>query len=1023
MSRRGWVMATATCWLIVCSCEPQALHAGDGSATALGPSPADMLTSFQHDPVVRVEFAAAEPVVRDPVALCFDETGRLFVAEMGDYPIGPGDDPQAVSRIVRLADRDGDGEYDSREVFADNLSFVTGLTPWQGGLVVTLAGEVCWLADTDGDGRANTRETWFRGFTEENSQLRANHPTLAPDGTFYVANGLRGGEVVASDPRWQPTTSNEPLSIRGHDFRFDPFGRPFAPGDSSFEAVSGHGQFGLSIDDFGTRFLCSNRNPCMQVMLEERDLRRNPAAAISTVVHDVSPAGEQSRIFPISSGWTTSNLHAGQFSAACGVTIHRGHGLPEAFRGNAFTCDPTGNLVHRQRLESSGPAFTCLPREREQEFLASTHDWFRPVALADGPDGCLYVIDMARAVIEHPQFMPDELKTRPDLLHGRNRGRLWRITATDHPQQQRPLSSSFAAATPQELVDLLAHPNGWHRDTAARLLLENPESLPHASLQALARTGMSPEARSRALWLLARADRSTVHPEPALDTETLAAALADRDAAVRRVAVRVSADAVATNEMIRQLVLTLADDVNARVRYEVALRLGDMPDGALPPDDENALVDALASILARDPADPWMTRGVATAAAGRSAAILNSLLPRLRDARTSQEAMASCTETFAELAAAGGEAAETGDVALTLAAEIRSHAAGPASQMQPAFAFVTGLGQGVARRRESLAAAASQWPASLRTAIDRIITTAADAATNDALDHPTRLRAIACLSHASARDAVETLAGLVGPGTPQDLRLAAITASRRHHNAGLDTAMLADFGSQTPAVHRAVVEALVAWPDSAERLLAALEAKDLPLQLTDAQWQRLAGSSDEAPARVAALRSAATPEARQEVVARYQTALVLTGHIAAGRDVFRNQCSSCHRVGDIGVDVGPDISDSRVKQPAQYLSDILDPNRAIDANFFSYTLLTTDGRLLTGLVTAETGSSVTLRQPDGVTVTLLRDEIDELRSTGRSLMPVGLEQTISPQQMADLIAFLKNWRYETAAVTTSPATP
>lgn len=121
--------------------------------------------------------------------------------------------------------------------------------------------------------------------------------------------------------------------------------------------------------------------------------------------------------------------------------------------------------------------------------------------------------------------------------------------------------------------------------------------------------------------------------------------------------------------------------------------------------------------------------------------------------------------------------------------------------------------------------------------------------------------------------------------------------------------------------------------------------------------------------------------------------------------------------------MGPDISDSRVKQPVQYLSDILDPNRAIDASFFGYTLLTTNGRLLAGIITGETGSSVTFRQADGITTTLLREEIDELRSTGQSLMPVGLERTISPQQMADLICFLKNWRYETAAVTTPPSTP
>jgi putative heme-binding domain-containing protein len=159
------------------------------------------------------------------------------------------------------------------------------------------------------------------------------------------------------------------------------------------------------------------------------------------------------------------------------------------------------------------------------------------------------------------------------------------------------------------------------------------------------------------------------------------------------------------------------------------------------------------------------------------------------------------------------------------------------------------------------------------------------------------------------------------------------------------------------------------------------------------------------------------------VVTRYHEALALQGSFDRGRAIFQSQCSSCHRVAGIGADVGPDISDSRVKQPAQYLSDILDPNRAIDANFFGYTLLATDGRLLTGIITAETATAVTLRQPDGRDETLLREEIDQLRSTGQSLMPVGLERSIDLQQMADLINFLKNWRYETAAAPPRSAAP
>ena len=993
---------------------------GAWAGEALGPSPLEVLASFQHDPAVRVELAAAEPVVRDPVALCFDARGHLYVAEMGDYPMGPGEDPQAVSRIVRLADADHDGQYESRDVFADNLSFVTGLTPWKDGLVVTLAGEVCWLGDTDGDGQADVRERWFGGFTEENTQLRANHPTLAPDGSFYVANGLRGGDVVAVDPRWQSAAGSEPVSIRGRDFRFDALGLPLAPGAAAYEAVSGNGQFGLTIDDFGTRFLCSNRNPCVQVMLEEADLRRNPVAAIATAVHDVSPAGELSRIYPISSGWTTSNLHAGQFSAACGVTIHRGDGLPPACVGNVFTCDPTGNLVHRQVLTRSGPTFTCLPSEEKREFLASSHDWFRPVALADGPDGCLYVIDMARAVIEHPQFMPEELKTRPDLLHGRDRGRIWRVKAKgSHPQAARP---SLSDATPSERVDLLAHPNGWHRDTAARLLLESPNTLPLASLAQLATTGPTAESRSRGLWLLAAAVRAGTEGTAArmLASDVLHVALHDQSPRVREVAVKLSRTISDISGEVLAALLAMADDPDPAVRSEVALRLG----AAADPAQAGNVADALARIVAHDPADPWILRSVATASSGRAAAILDALLPRLA---TSPETAAGCIEPFAELAATEGTAGLLANVATTLArpfSDSNNDDLAAAASYEHAFAFVQGLGNGLSRRRERIDTAAANWPQPLQSAVTTIFAEAIGVAEDNSIAFATRQQALACLTHAPASQAVAPLAALLGPTTPQQLRLAAITAAKRHADAALDDAMLSDLGAQTPAVHRAVIESAVARPASAARLLVRLEDPDTPpVQLTDAQWALLAKSSDDAPQRVAALKTAAAPEDRQEVVTRYREALALQGSFDRGRVIFQSQCSSCHRVAGAGADVGPDISDSRVKQPAQYLSDILDPNRAIDANFFGYTLLATDGRLLTGIITAETATAVTLRQPDGRDETLLRDEIDQLRSTGQSLMPVGLEQNIDLQQMADLIDFLKNWRYETAAGPPRSAAP
>src|SRR6476659_1572245 len=206
-------------------------------------SPEESLKHFQLDPLLSIELVAAEPQVVDPVAMRFDEDGRLWVAEMRDYPLGPikktdgkrtEKDAEPMSQIKILEDKNGDGRFETATVFADKLLFVTGLQPWKGGVIVTLSGKVAYMKDTDGDGKADVNETWFTGFTEANSQLRANHPTFALDNHIYIANGLRGGMVVnhlkkllASGGRKPPDTKGEnvgdtPINISGMDFRFDP---------------------------------------------------------------------------------------------------------------------------------------------------------------------------------------------------------------------------------------------------------------------------------------------------------------------------------------------------------------------------------------------------------------------------------------------------------------------------------------------------------------------------------------------------------------------------------------------------------------------------------------------------------------------------------------------------------------------------------------------------------------------------------------------------------------------------------
>jgi len=264
----------------------------------------------------------------------------------------------------------------------------------------------------------------------------------------------------------------------------------------------------------------------------------------------------------------------------------------------------------------------------------------------------------------------------------------------------------------------------------------------------------------------------------------------------------------------------------------------------------------------------------------------------------------------------------------------------------------------------------------------------------------------------------KSLTALIRGELSQALRTRAVAALARHDEAIVAEILLADFSAQTPVLRAAVLDAVIDGGPRATALLEEIAAGRIAAQEIDLpRAERLLGHPNaEVAARAKILFAATLPADRQQVLAEYQSALQLDGDALRGQAVFAKNCAACHRIGEVGVNVAPDISDSRTKTPDQLLGDILQPNRAIDANYVSYAVVTTDGLPLAGVIAAETATSVTLRMAENKTVTLLRSDIEELRSTGRSLMPDGLEKEIPPPAMADLLSFIKNWRYLDGAV-------
>jgi putative membrane-bound dehydrogenase-like protein len=459
-------------------------------------TPAESRATMELATGFEISLAAAEPDVIDPVFIDFDERGRMWVAEMGDYPFAEGEATNdggvtwqdgvpgegagrglATGRIRVLEDADGDGRYEKSTLFLDGLRHVTGLACWKGGVFVAAVPEIFHARDDDGDGRCDHREPWFTGFKAGNSQHLVNGFCLGLDGWFSGANGDSGGRVTVA-------RTGETIDLGRNDFAFD-------PRTGRFRTEAGLTQCGKWRDDFGNWFGNNNANPGWHYWLPLDHLRRYPDVAVRslrtelTADHRVRPVGApQQRLNQAS--------RADVVTSACNAMPYRGGGFGPENERSIFICEPANNLVLRRRLDYDGETITAdrHPDDGEGEFLAARDRWFRPVMARPGPDGALYVVDMYRAVLEHPEWIPAEMARRMPLRGGETMGRIWRIA--------RPGQSPRPAR--------IAHdsPVGWARDTAQRLALERgrlSEGEDEAAVRAVAEAGPSP-ARLQAAFTL-----------------------------------------------------------------------------------------------------------------------------------------------------------------------------------------------------------------------------------------------------------------------------------------------------------------------------------------------------------------------------------------------------------------------------------------------------------------------------------------------------------------------------------------
>jgi len=960
-------------------------------------SPKEELASFRVLKGFKVELVAAEPEVVDPVALAFDEDGRLYVAEMRGYPNGGlGTGNISTGKINLLEDADGDGYYERSVTFAENLRFPTSMMPYKGGLLAAVAPDLLYFEKT---AKGHEKKVLYTGFDLDNIQQLLNSLQWGLDNWVYANAGGKGGTITAGDG------AGAGVALRGRGIRF----QPARPG--SLEPTSGGGQFGLAADDWQHWFTATNSQHLRQIVLPDHYLRRNPALAVPAVTIDIPDHGAACQVHRISpfEGWRverttrrkdgadskrfspTELVPGGFITSACSPVVYNGGLFPEQYHGQSFVCEPANNLIHRDILIDQGSHFTAKRADEGCEFLASTDNWFRPVNLTIGPDGAIYVCDFYREAIETPLSLPDDIKKKLNL-ESRGRGRIWRIVpdtfARDakHPSHKPALGK----ASVSELVQQLDSPNSWRRLTAQRLLIERQDQAAVPPLQKLARESKltAGQGTVHALW--------TLHGLKALDDALIEANLKAVNPHVVEQALRLAEDRLSASTQLRQTVAGLAENANARVRFQLAFTLGAA--------DAPELTTALAKLARRDAGQAWCQLAMLSSAKGKAPDLLTTLGRDREFVKNLTTEQRQFVTRLGTLIGASNNDAELAQ-ALTL---LTGDEVSPNWQL----AVLDGLGQGLQIAQRPLRQLWEEPSPALKDAVTKarpFFERAAKTARDEQQPLPERLAAVRLLGVGPFAVGGEVLPGLLAPQHLPEIQLAAVRALSAQDSPKIAELLLTSWNNYPPDLRREAAEALLARPERVRKLLDAVEKKQvLPGQIEAARVDLLRKHPDaEIRKRVGQLFAARTTSDRQKIIDDYRAALDLPADALRGKAVFKKNCSVCHRLENEGSEVGADLLAAlKTKTPEGLVLDILDPSREVDPRYLNYVVTTKNGRFLTGILAVNAPASITLRRAEKAEDTILRGEIDEIQATVKSLMPDELEKQLSKQDLADVIAYL-----------------
>ncbi|MFD2202003.1 PVC-type heme-binding CxxCH protein [Shivajiella indica] len=971
------------------------------------------LSTFELEEGFQIELIAGEPLIADPVDMEIDEFGRMYVVEMHGYPL----DLSGSGKIRLLSDSDGDGIMDKSIVFAEGLMLPTGIMRWKNGILVTDPPNVLYLEDTDGDGKADNKEIILTGFALSNPQHNVNSPRLGLDNWIYLGHepavstsqyeeefGDRGTEIFYPG---KPDGTSLSQNAGGRSVRF-------RPDKFQLEVLASRTQFGHTFDPWGRRFVVNNNNHIIHDVIAARYLNRNPFLVVPASTESISDHGNAAEVFPI----TINPQHqlltdVGVMTSACGITAYLGSAFPHEYDHAVFVAEPVSNILHIDFISENKTGFVASRQHQDKEFLASTDSWFRPVNMYIGPDGALYVVDYYRQIIEHPEWMAEDVVKSGALYNGTDQGRIYRISTKGTKPLDWSNNIQLGDFTDEELVQKLEDPNIWWRRNAQRLLLDrNPSKVPEVLLK-MAENTDSPIGRVHALWTLEGMGKTNL--------DLVVKALSDPEPGVRENAVKIAELHLDESPQIVNELVKLKSDGHPKVRFQLLCTLGYF-DSPLANQAKNELLFANLD-------DPWMQVAALSAPFEENQKLIKELLANydsqnpnygtLLQRLSTMVGAGQDLEYIKSLVTKATISAQTGQNSWQ-APLLRGLALGLRSKNinRYSFTILEGPLSNACMNHPSFEVKEASFQLlqviglSETPGAKELIQHAKSIAPDKNYPKEERVLAIHILSLQDPAPIGDLLKDLINPSEPNEIQVAAIRTHNKISGIGTAEFIVAKWPNLTPEIRD---EGLKAMMTNDDRITVLLDAMDQgKIQPSSLGWERsvrLMNHSDENLRNRSRSLINKNEKIGKEALQQYQEALALNGSPLNGKSVYQSNCAICHQMGqDLGMAFGPDLATLRNRRPENILSDIILPGLSIADGYDLWLAELNNGEKIQGIVASETPNAVLFRPAGGREISVSRQDIKSLQVLDYSAMPTGLENNINQQEMADLIAFIKNWK-------------